>query len=548
MDPAERDTFQHCVISRRPDGSLWELGRGAMGVTYRALDSNLHAPVALKVIGAALLPDARARARFLREARSAAQLRHSNVATVYHLGQEDDCVFYTMEWIDGETTEALVRRAGPLDAPTALRIAQQTARALQAAHARNLLHRDLKPSNLMVVQEGGDLLVKVIDFGLVKPLEGSDDPGDAGASLSGGLFIGTPLYASPELCTQSETLDGRADLYSLGAVLWFLLTGEPPFKGSARSVIAQHITKPLPLDALRGQPPEVTALLADLLAKEPSQRPPDANAVRQRIADLLAPGLGAPAPAAREPAAPADGAPAVFSLETFMNRRPVRLTRPEARLLLFPLAALADHALFENRRPDLSPGELRVRFLEPGAGPEAPVTAWPRFALETRDLPPVSAGADPSGETLRAVAGLTQRLLGAGALTFLPPETAAALTAALSARNPPAYPSASAFAIAFIATWQRGAPEESAHPTSAPIFPPAAADARAAETLLETGEPPPPPLAPPSAKRLGCLPALVVLAAVGLCFALAPARGFLRKLSPPCPPRLSLALPSSVAG
>lgn len=515
-----------------------------MGVTYRALDSNLHAPVALKVIAAALLPDARARARFFREARSAAQLRHSNVATVYHLGQEDDCVFYTMEWIDGETTEALVRRSGPLDAPTALRIAQQTARALQAAHERSLLHRDLKPSNLMVVHEGGDLLVKVIDFGLVKPLEGSDDPGDSGASLSGGLFIGTPLYASPELCTQSETLDGRADLYSLGAVLWFLLTGEPPFKGSARSVIAQHITKPLPMDALRGQAPEVAALLSDLLAKEPSQRPPDANAVRQRIADILARGQGASAPAAAPvAAAPATGEPARFSLETFIARRSVRLSRPETRLLLFPIAALADNALFDHRRPDLSLDQLRVRFLEPGATPEAPVTAWPRFALESGDLPHPPAGADLSGEIVRAVAGICQRLLGGGPLTFLPPETAAVLTAALSPNNPPAYPSASAFAIAFIAAWQRGAPEESAHQSSAPIFPPVAGSD--AETLADNGNFP--KLAPPPAKRLGCLPLLILFVVTGLCFAFAPACGFLRSLPPRCSPRLSLVLPSSVA-
>lgn len=505
-----------------------------MGVTYRALDSNLHAPVALKVIAAALLPDARARARFLREARSAAQLRHSNVATVYHLGQEDDCVFYTMEWIDGETTEALVRRSGPLDAPTALRITLQTARALEAAHGRNLLHRDLKPSNLMVVHEGGDLLVKVIDFGLVKPLEGSDD---AGASLSGGLFIGTPLYASPELCTQSETLDGRADLYSLGAVLWYLLTGEPPFKGSARSVIAQHITKPLPLDALRGQPAAVTALLVDLLAKEPSQRPRDANALRQRIADILAQGQGAPVPAIAS--APAVAEPVVFSLETFISQRPVRLTRPEARLLLFPLAALADKAALENRRPDLSLDQVRVRFLEPGAAPDAPVTSWPRFALETRDLP---AGVNPNGEIVRSVAATAQRLLGGGSLDFLPPETAAVLAAALAPRTPSPYPSASAFAIAFVATWQRGAPEESAHQSSAPNSPLAAADPTAAETLLENGARL--PRMPAPGKRLGCLPLFIVFATIGLCFAFPAACGFLRSLSPRCPPRLSLVLPS----
>lgn len=517
-----------------------------MGVTYRALDSNLHAPVALKVIAAALLPDARARQRFLREARSAAQLRHSNVATVYHLGQEDDCVFYTMEWIDGETTEALVRRAGPLDPATALRIAQQTARALQAAHERNLLHRDLKPSNLMVVHEGGDLLVKVIDFGLVKPLEGSDDPGEAGASLSGGLFIGTPLYASPELCTQSETLDGRADLYSLGAVLWFLLTGEPPFKGSARSVIAQHITKPLPLEALRGQSAEVTALLTDLLAKEPAQRPADANAVRQRIADILGQRPPAPAPPPLpRPTPRGEMEPVLFSLESFVARRAVRLTRPEARLLLFPLAALADNALLENRWPDLTLPHLRVRFLDPGAAPEAPVTAWPRFTLETRDLPPPAGGADPAGETVRALAGVTQRLLGGGPVAFLPPEAAAVLTAALSPGNPPPYPSASAFAIAFIAAWQRGAPEESAHQSSAPLVPAPTSDA--AETLLETSPAPPPAFAAAPAGRRGCLPLLLLGAGVGLCFAFPAACGFLRSLSPRCPPRLSLVLPSSVA-
>lgn len=168
----DRLTYQHYEIARRPDGTPWELGRGAMGITYKALDSNLHVPVALKVISAELLPDARARARFLREARAAAQLRHNHVAAVYHLGQEADGVFYTMEFIEGETLEALVRREGPLPTAYAVNLIEQASRALQAAHARGLLHRDLKPSNLMVAREvDGSPLVKVIDFGLVKPLE-----------------------------------------------------------------------------------------------------------------------------------------------------------------------------------------------------------------------------------------------------------------------------------------------------------------------------------------------------------------------------------------
>src|SRR5437870_143831 len=151
------DAFDHYQILKRDDGSLFELGRGAMGITYKAFDTNLRCNVALKVINTACLDSDVARQRFVREARAAAQLRHRNVASVFHLGIEGDAYFYAMEFIDGETVESLIRREGPLDPMLALRIATQVARALNAAQKHALVHRDIKPSNLMLVREDEDL-------------------------------------------------------------------------------------------------------------------------------------------------------------------------------------------------------------------------------------------------------------------------------------------------------------------------------------------------------------------------------------------------------
>src|SRR5215813_596734 len=161
-------------IDRREDGSLYELGRGAMGVTYRATDTALHRKVALKIIKTDIAErSADARERFMREARAAAALRHENVATVYQFGMrlETGQYFYAMELIEGETLDERVRRAGPLDARTTVGIAQQVTSALAAAEKRGLIHRDLKPANLMLLSSEGEtsnnkkVLVKIIDFG-----------------------------------------------------------------------------------------------------------------------------------------------------------------------------------------------------------------------------------------------------------------------------------------------------------------------------------------------------------------------------------------------
>ena len=197
---------------------------GAMGVTYKAEDTNLHKPVALKVINSLFLNNQTARERFIREARAAASLSHRNVATVYHLGHDEQSFFYAMEFIDGATVESVVVQHGPQPWPIALRHMLQVTRALMAAHDKYLVHRDIKPANLMLVTEAGEdeLVVKVIDFGLAKSLV---EVGGSMVNISGSGFVGTPLYASPEQCEEIAP-DIRSDIYSLGVVLWYALTGK----------------------------------------------------------------------------------------------------------------------------------------------------------------------------------------------------------------------------------------------------------------------------------------------------------------------------------
>jgi serine/threonine protein kinase len=167
--PAQR--FDHYELATGEDGKPLELGRGAMGVTYKAFDINLRCPVTLKVISERYLGDESARLRFLREARAAASVRHPNVASVFHLGTIGQNYFYAMEFVEGETLEKLIRRSGRLEIKLALEIASQVAAGLAAVHEQNLVHRDIKPTNIMVrLKDGGAATVKIIDLGLAKPV------------------------------------------------------------------------------------------------------------------------------------------------------------------------------------------------------------------------------------------------------------------------------------------------------------------------------------------------------------------------------------------
>ena len=161
--------FEHYELVTGEDGKPVELGRGAMGVTYKAFDVDLRCPVTLKVISERYLGDESARLRFLREARAAASVRHPNVASVFHLGRTGENYFYAMEFVEGETLENLIKRSGRLEVKLALEIATQVAAGLAAVHKQKLVHRDIKPSNIMVrLKEGGAVTAKIIDLGLAK--------------------------------------------------------------------------------------------------------------------------------------------------------------------------------------------------------------------------------------------------------------------------------------------------------------------------------------------------------------------------------------------
>jgi serine/threonine protein kinase/tetratricopeptide (TPR) repeat protein len=272
------------AIEHHADGSAWELGHGAMGVTYRAIDKLLNRAVALKIINANLgSRSAEARERFMREARAAGALRHPNVATVYQFGirEETGQFFYVMELVEGETLEERVRRTGPLGVRTTIDIAQQVTAALIAAEKCGLIHRDLKPANLMLVENGDsaqrrgynneNLIVKIIDFGLAKVLNAPADP----TRLTHHGFIGTPAFASPEQF-ENSALDVRSDIYSLGATLWFALTGKTPFGGqNAEEIRCAQKSNTLPIEQLKAAhvPHGLRSLLSWMLSVEPAARP-----------------------------------------------------------------------------------------------------------------------------------------------------------------------------------------------------------------------------------------------------------------------------------
>src|SRR6266403_1987966 len=284
-------------IDCHADGSLCELGRGAMGVTYRATDKSLQRKVALKIIKTDIAErSAEARERFVREARAAAALRHENIAVIHQFGMrlETGQYFYAMELIEGETLDERVRRAGPLDARTTIGIPQQVTSALAAAEKHGLVHRDLKPANLMLVnvdepkvigsdqaqakrskmrelRKSGIPVIKIIDFGLAKAFHTATDP----KSLTHDKFVGTPAFASPEQFEHSA-LDVRSDIYSLGETLWFALTGKTPFSGRTMEEIHRaQKSNVLPTEQLKAAhvPSGLRSLLESMLAFEPASRP-----------------------------------------------------------------------------------------------------------------------------------------------------------------------------------------------------------------------------------------------------------------------------------
>ena len=274
-----------------------KLGEGGMGVVYRASHAMLRRPTAIKL----LLPDRAGKdalTRFEREVRRTAMLTHPNTVTVFDYGRTTEGVFYyAMELLEGATLDELVEVDGPQPEERVIHLLEQAAASLAEAHDAGLIHRDVKPGNILVVDRGGiSDLVKVVDFGLVKDV-GLGARGEAAAEPAltmANSITGTPLYIAPETVTSPETVDARTDLYSLGAVGYWLLTGTHVFGGrSILEVCAHHLHSVPDAPSTRLGAPvsaDLESVLLACLAKRPEDRPASAHVLRERLRACAAAG------------------------------------------------------------------------------------------------------------------------------------------------------------------------------------------------------------------------------------------------------------------
>jgi serine/threonine protein kinase len=250
-----------------------EIGRGGMGIVYRAKDTRLKRTVAIKLLPPELAYRDEIRSRFLREAEMAAQLSHPNIVPIYSVDEKDGFVYFIMAYVDGETLAQRLATRGRLGIVEARTLLRQVADALAYAHARGVIHRDIKPDNIMLAREDGRAMVT--DFGIARA---ADDT--TGTRLTAtGVAIGTPAYMSPEQCTGDRAVDGRSDLYSLGVVIYAALVGTPPFAGSnTAALLVKHLTEnPRPIREVRPDvPDDLVAIIDRLLQKNPADRFQDA--------------------------------------------------------------------------------------------------------------------------------------------------------------------------------------------------------------------------------------------------------------------------------
>jgi serine/threonine-protein kinase len=261
-----------------------KLGEGGMGMVYRAHHAMMRRPTAVK-----LLPPEKAGeaslARFEREVQQTARLTHPNTITIYDYGRTPDGIFfYAMELLDGASLETVVEFDGPQPPGRVIRVLEMVAGGLAEAHALGIIHRDIKPANIFLCRQGGELdIAKVLDFGLVKIVEGSKDPN----VTQDGVATGTPQYMAPEALIDPDNIDSRSDLYALGAVGYYLLTGQQVFEGNIMEILGHHLhTEPTPPSERLGHqlPPELEAVIMQCLSKKPEDRPDTARDIRERLA------------------------------------------------------------------------------------------------------------------------------------------------------------------------------------------------------------------------------------------------------------------------
>ena len=252
-----------------------EIGRGGMGVVYRARDRRLKRIVAIKVLPPELAFRSEIKTRFLREAETAAQLNHPNIVDIYAVDEAEGIVYFVMAYITGDNLAKRLHEHGALGVEETRRTLRDVADALAYAHERGVIHRDIKPDNILIDAQSGRPMVT--DFGIARAVS----EGDSRLTATG-IAIGTPTYMSPEQAAGERTIDGRSDLYSLGVLGYQMLTGEPPFiANSTPAILVKHISEtPTPVEQRRGDvPPDLSRVIMALLEKDPADRFPSAAAV-----------------------------------------------------------------------------------------------------------------------------------------------------------------------------------------------------------------------------------------------------------------------------
>ena len=370
-----------------------ELGRGGMGVVYRAVDSRLGRAVAIKVLPPEASDDADRRRRFIHEARSASALNHPNIVTIYEIDEHEGATFIAMELVEGMPLDKVLA-AGALPVATALSYAAQMASALEVAHASGIIHRDIKPANVVIAGPGhaSDTRIsapetavrneasrsgvgqagrlKVLDFGLAKLVERREaEPTVSALGTTPGTILGTASYMSPEQA-QGLPVDARSDVFSLGAVVYEMLAGRRPFAGTSDVGLLTAILRddPVPLRQVRPEvPAEVASIVARALAKDPAARYADAGAMRAAIESALEALTGQPHSSWRRPAIFVPAALALLALAAFGMWQTVQARRARwARLEAIPeierlnLSGRTMHAVRLARDAELyAPDEVR---------------------------------------------------------------------------------------------------------------------------------------------------------------------------------------------
>ncbi len=254
------------------------IGRGGMGMVFEALDRALMRRVAIKVLAPQLAASEEARARFLREARSAAAVDSESVLPIHAIGESDGFPYLVMPLVNGGSLQDVLDRGGPMPLSEVCRIGAKVADGLAAAHASGLMHRDIKPDNILL--ESGGPRVWIADFGLARAAE------DVGLTMTGMVAV-TPSYASPEQA-RGDAVDHRTDLFSLGSVIYTMVTGAPPFTGGSALAVLRKIEEqpaPDPRDVRPEVPVELARLILELLEKDPAGRPSGAEAVSSRLGE-----------------------------------------------------------------------------------------------------------------------------------------------------------------------------------------------------------------------------------------------------------------------